>query len=489
MLQGGSKNLEKHTLTMYEAVIGMEVHLELCTKSKVFCSCSTSYGGVPNSQTCPVCLGLPGALPVLNKRAVDFAIKAALALNCEVAAESKFDRKNYFYPDLVKGYQISQYDRPIGRKGYISFEVEGVTRRVAIRRVHLEEDTGKSFHDVAAERTYLDFNRSGVPLIEIVTEPNIRSSAEAKAYLEALREIMEYIEVSDCRIEEGSMRCEANISIRPMGTSDYGTLNEVKNIGSLRGVQRALDYEIKRQTELVALGGIVLRQTRRWNESELKTEVMRTKEEAHDYRYFPEPDLVQLVIDKSLINKCRSEIPELPRARRERYVKELGITLYDADQLVADRSLAQYFEGVVQLGTEPKLAANWILSDLRRELNQTGLTVVQIKLRETGFAELMALVSRGAIGSKAAKDILGELVLSGVSPAAYVKEKGLAQLSDTNELENLVEQAIADSPKIVADYRGGKERALAALIGVVMKLSRGKAKPELVSDLLKQKLR
>ena len=473
---------------MYEAVIGMEVHLELCTKSKVFCGCSTNYGAAPNSQACPVCLGLPGALPVLNKRAVEFAIKASLALNCDVAPESKFDRKNYFYPDLVKGYQISQYDRPIGRKGYIEFEVEGVTRRVAIRRVHLEEDTGKSLHDVAAERTYLDFNRSGVPLIEIVTEPDIRSSAEAKAYLEALREIMEYLEVSDCRIEEGSMRCEANISIRPLGTSDYSTLNEVKNIGSLRGVQRALDYEIKRQTELVSSGGIVLRQTRRWNENELKTEVMRTKEEAHDYRYFPEPDLVQLVIDIAWLDKCRSEIPELPRARRKRYVKELGITQYDAEELVADRALAQYFEGVIKLGVEPKLAANWLLSDLRRELNQTGLTVVQIKLRETGFAELMALVSSGAISSKTAKDILGQLVQSGVSPAAYVKEKCLAQLSSTSEIEKFVEQAIADSPKIVADYCGGKERALTALVGVVMKLSRGKANPEMVNQLLRNRL-
>ncbi|MBS3950179.1 MAG: Asp-tRNA(Asn)/Glu-tRNA(Gln) amidotransferase subunit GatB [Peptococcaceae bacterium] len=473
---------------MYETAIGMEVHLELCTRSKVFCGCSTNYGGAPNSQACPVCLGLPGSLPVLNKRAVEFAIKASLALNCEVAPETKFDRKNYFYPDLVKGYQISQYDKPIGRNGYIEFEVEGVTRRVGIRRVHLEEDTGKSFHDVAAERTYLDFNRSGVPLIEIVTEPDIRSSAEAKSYLEALREIMAYIEVSDCRIEEGSMRCEANISIRPTGSSDYGILNEIKNIGSLRGVQRALEYEIKRQTELVSSGGIVLRQTRRWNESELKTEVMRTKEEAHDYRYFPEPDLLQLVIDNSWLNQCRSEIPELPRARRERYVRELGITPYDAEELVADRALAQYFEGVARLGTEPKLAANWLLSDLRRELNQASLAIEQVKLREAGFSELMVLVSSGAIGSKTAKEILGELVHSGVSPAAYVKEKGLAQLSDTSEIEKFVEQAIADSPKIVADYRVGKERALTALVGVVMKLSRGKAKPELVNDLLTQKL-
>ena len=473
---------------MYEAVIGMEVHLELCTKSKVFCSCSTSYGGAPNSQTCPVCLGLPGSLPVLNKRAVEFAIKASLALNCEVAEESKFDRKNYFYPDLVKGYQISQYDRPIGRKGYVEFEVEGVTRRVGIRRVHLEEDTGKSFHDAAAQRTYLDYNRGGVPLLEIVTEPDIRSSAEAKAYLEAMREIMECLEISDCRIEEGSMRYEANISIRSIGSPKYGTLNEVKNIGSLRGVQRALEYEIKRQTELVSSGGIVLRQTRRWNESELKTEVMRTKEEAHDYRYFPEPDLVQLVIDKQWLNECRSEIPELPRARRKRYVQELGITPYDAEELVADRALAQYFEGVVKLGTEPKLAANWIISDLRRELNQSGLSIVQIKLRETGFAELMGLVSSGAVSSKTAKDVLGELVLSGVPPATYVKEKGLAQLSDTSEIENFVEQAIASSPRIVADYRGGKARALTALIGVVMKLSRGKANPEMVKELLKNKL-
>lgn len=473
---------------MYEAVIGMEVHLELCTKSKVFCGCSTNYGGAPNSQACPVCLGLPGSLPVLNKRAVEFAIKASLALNCEVATESKFDRKNYFYPDLVKGYQISQYDRPIGRKGYVEFEVEGATKRVGIRRVHLEEDTGKSFHDVAAERTYLDFNRSGVPLIEIVTEPDIRSSAEAKAYLEALREIMEYLEVSDCRIEEGSMRCEANISIRPTGSSDYGTLNEIKNIGSFRGVQRALEYEIKRQTELVGSGGLVLRQTRRWNESELKTEVMRTKEEAHDYRYFPEPDLVQLVIDSAWLTKCRSEVPELPRARRDRYVQKLGITQYDAKELVADRALAQYFEGVVSLGSEPKQAANWLLSDLRRELNQADLKINQVKLNEVGFAELMGLVSSSIIGSKTAKDMLGELVRSGVPPATYVKEKGLAQLSDTSEIEKFVEQAIADSPKIVADYRGGKERALTALVGVVMKLSRGKANPELVSELLKRNL-
>lgn len=474
---------------MYEAVIGMEVHLELCTKSKVFCGCSTAYGALPNSQVCPVCLGLPGALPVLNRRAVEFAIRAALALNCEVTKETKFDRKNYFYPDLVKGYQISQYDRPIGRNGFVEFEVEGAMRRVGIRRVHLEEDTGKSFHDVSAECTYLDFNRSGVPLVEVVTEPDIRTPAEAKAYLEALREIMEYIEISDCRIEEGSMRCEANISIRPLGSTEYGTLNEVKNIGSLRGVQRALEYEITRQTELVSLGKIVERQTRRWNESELKTEVMRSKEEAHDYRYFPEPDLAKLVIDEAWLNKCRSEISELPRARRDRYVQQLGITPYDANELVSDRALAQYFEGVVQHGADPKTAANWLLSDLRRELKQGDLNVEHIKLRESGFAELMELVATSAISTKTAKDILGELIQTGVAPSIYVREKGLAQLTDTSEIERFVEHAIAESPKIVADYLGGKERALTALVGVVMKLSRGKANPELVNDLLKQKLR
>lgn len=473
---------------MYEAVIGMEVHLELCTNSKVFCGCSTKYGGTPNSQVCPVCLGLPGSLPVLNKRAVEFAIKAALALNCEVAMETKFDRKNYFYPDLVKGYQISQYDRPIGSNGHIEFEVDGVTRRVGIRRVHLEEDTGKSLHDTAAERTYLDFNRSGVPLIEIVTEPDISTPAEAKAYLEALREIMEYLEVSDCRIEEGSMRCEANISIRPVGSVELGTLNEVKNIGSLRGVQRALEYEITRQAEVLSSGGTVKRQTRRWNESELKTEVMRSKEEVHDYRYFPEPDLVQLVVDKAWLEKCLGEIPELPHARRARYVNHYGITAYDAEELVADRDLASYFEGVVRNNADPKVTANWLLTDLRRELNQSGLSLKQMKLREAGFAELIGLISAGSISSKTAKDIFSELVHTGVSPAAYITEKGLAQLSDTSAMERFVEQAIAASPKIVADYRGGKERALGALVGVVMKLSRGKANPELVNELLKKKL-
>jgi len=420
---------------------------------------------------------------------VEFALKAALALNCSTSQETKFDRKHYFYPDLVKGYQISQSDQPIGSNGYLEFEIAGATRCVGIRRVHLEEDTGKMLHDKNYGHSYIDYNRSGVPLLEIVTEPELCSPAEAKAFLQALRELMEYLEISDCRIEEGSMRCEANISIRQSGSTEYGTLNEIKNIGSFTGVERALEYEIMRQTELMSAGEAVRRQTRRWNEHEQRTEVMRHKEEAEDYRYIGESDLVPLQISPEWVEVCRQELPELPQQRRQRYMRALDLSPNDAAKLASHRPLAQYFETVVGCGIAPKLAANWLLTDMRRVLNQSGLTLDQSRLKAEGFAELMALIAEDYITTKTAKDVLEYLVQVGGSPKDYVQQNNLLQLSRKHEIMRLVKQAIVDNPKAVIDYLAGKEKALATLVGVVMKASGGKANPELVNELLREEIK
>lgn len=476
----------------YETIIGMEVHAELSTESKVFCKCSTKFGGAPNTQTCPVCLGMPGSLPVLNEKAVEYTIKAALALNCEIAPFSKFDRKNYFYPDLPKGYQISQYDLPIGRNGYIDIEVNGVKRRIRIRRVHLEEETGKSLHeaDNIAEASYslMDYNRAGIPLIEIVTEPDIRSAEEAKAYLIKLRNILHWIGVSDCKMEEGSLRCEANVSLRPKGSSTYGPQTELKNIASFRAVQRAIEYEEMRHLEIYRSGGTPRRETRHWDDVKGVTVFMRSKEQAHDYRYFPEPDLVPLVIDSEWVERIKRSLPELPDAKRKRFVREYGLPEYDADQITSSRSVTQFFEECVAKGADPKTVSNWIMGEVFRMLNQTGKDLAETALKAEHLLELLGLVDSGTISITIAKKVFEDVFSTGKSPKAIVEEQGLAQISDEGKLREIARQVIEANPQPVQDYKAGKERALGFLVGQVMKATKGRANPQAATQILKEEL-
>ncbi|MGA9173427.1 MAG: Asp-tRNA(Asn)/Glu-tRNA(Gln) amidotransferase subunit GatB, partial [Thermoactinomyces sp.] len=422
-------------MSKYETVIGLEVHVELSTKTKIFCGCSTEFGAPPNTHTCPVCLGHPGVLPVLNREAVNFAIKAAMALNCEIAEYSKFDRKNYFYPDLPKAYQISQYDQPIGRNGWIEIEVNGEKKRIGITRLHLEEDAGKLNHIENGEGSLVDFNRVGVPLIEIVSEPDLRSPAEARAYLEKLKTIIQYTGVSDVKMEEGSLRCDANISLRPVGQKEFGTKTEMKNLNSFRNVERALEYEQKRQAELLDRGEPVVQQTLRWLENENRTKTMRSKEEAHDYRYFPEPDLVRLHIDDAWKEEIRRSIPELPDARKERYIREYGLSDYDAAILTGSKSVADYFELTVMEKADPKMASNWIITELLGYLNAEGKEISDIKMKPVHLAGMIKLIQKGTISSKIAKKVFKEMLQTGKDPEQIVKEKGLVQISDEGQIK------------------------------------------------------
>jgi aspartyl-tRNA(Asn)/glutamyl-tRNA(Gln) amidotransferase subunit B len=466
----------------YETVIGLEVHVELSTKTKIFCGCSTEFGAPPNTNVCPVCLGHPGVLPVLNRQAVEFAVKAAMALNCEIAEYSKFDRKNYFYPDLPKAYQISQYDQPIGKNGWIEIEVDGRKKRIGITRLHLEEDAGKLNHE--GDASLVDFNRVGVPLIEIVSEPDLRSPAEARAYLEKLKTIIQYTGVSDVKMEEGSLRCDANISLRPVGSDKFGTKTELKNLNSFRNVERALEYEQARQAELLDRGEPIVQATLRWLENENRTKIMRTKEEAHDYRYFPEPDLVRLRIDEAWKEELRRSLPELPDARKARYTGEFGLSDYDANILVASKKVADYFEETVAGGAEPKAAANWIITELLGHLNAEGLEIEQVKMQPKHLAEMIGLIQKGTISTKIAKTVFKEMLETGKEPARIVEEKGLVQISDEGQLKAIVGEVVANNPQSVEDFKNGKDRALGFLVGQVMKATRGKANPQLVNKLI-----
>lgn len=476
----------------YEPVIGIEVHAELSTASKVYCSCATTFGAPPNSQVCPVCLGMPGALPVVNRRAVEFAIKAALALNCEIQPDTKFDRKQYHYPDLAKGYQISQYDQPVGRNGWLAIETADGIKRIGIRRVHLEEDTGKLAHQDDGT-SLVDFNRSGVPLIEIVSEPDIRSADEARAYAMKLRTILKYIGVSDVRMAEGSMRCELNLSLRQAGSREFGTLVEVKNIGSFRGLFRAAEFEVVRQSEVLGGGGQVVRETRGWDEGKGETVSQRSKEEAQDYRYFPEPDLVPLKIDRAWVDEIRATLPELPDAKRARLVSDCGLIDVDAARIVNSQGLAAFFDRTVAAGADPKSVANWVTGELTRLLNADGVDVEEIdaselKVKPEALAGMFSLMDKGTISSKIAKTVFEEIYRSGKSPEQVVKEQGLVQMSDEDELLSVAAQVVADNPKPVADYRGGKTAVIGFLVGQMMKATRGRANPELAARLLKQAL-
>ncbi|MDI3256931.1 MAG: Asp-tRNA(Asn)/Glu-tRNA(Gln) amidotransferase subunit GatB [Kyrpidia sp.] len=472
----------------FETVIGLEVHVELATKTKIFCGCSTEFGAPPNTHVCPVCLGHPGVLPVLNRRALELAMKAALALNCRIARESKFDRKNYFYPDLPKAYQISQYDKPIGEHGYVEIETETGTKRIGITRVHLEEDAGKLMHGADGLHSLVDFNRVGVPLIEIVSEPDMRSPEEARAYLEKLKAIMQYCEISDVRMEEGSLRCDANISLRPVGATEFGTKTEIKNMNSFRNVQRGLEHEQERQRAILASGGQVVQETRRWDEAAGQTQPMRSKEEAHDYRYFPEPDLVTLVIDDAWVERVRATIPELPDARRRRFMEVYGLPAYDAGVLTASRGVADFFEETAKHAGDAKAVSNWMMGELLGHMNQSGLEIGDVKITPRGLARLIGLIENGTISTKIAKTVFSEMFASGKDPEAVIEEKGLVQISDEGALGALVDKVIEANPKSVADYRGGKEKALGALVGQVMKETKGKANPQVVNKLLRERL-
>lgn len=476
------------TETQFETVIGLEVHVELHTASKIFCSCATSFGAPPNTNTCPVCLGHPGVLPVLNRQAVEYAMKAAMALNCQIATNSKFDRKNYFYPDSPKAYQISQYDQPVGENGWIDIEVNGQTKRIGITRVHLEEDAGKLTHVDGGYASLVDFNRVGTPLIEIVSEPDLRSPEEARAYLEKLKAIMLYCDVSDVKMEEGSLRCDANISLRPFGQKEFGTKAELKNMNSFRGVQKGLEYEEFRQAEVLREGGKVVQETRRWDEAQGKTLTMRSKEEAHDYRYFPDPDLVSLYIDDAWKDKVRATIPELPDARKARYTSEFGLPGYDAEVITASKKLADFFEESLEYTKDAKAVSNWIMGDLLGYLNANNLELADVKITGKGLGEMIGLIEKGTISSKIAKTVFKELVETGKDPQTIVEEQGLVQISDEGAIKAVVEQVVGNNPQSVADFKAGKEKAVGFLVGQVMKETKGKANPGLVNKLILERL-
>jgi len=472
----------------YEAVIGLEVHAQLKTKSKIFCGCSTKFGSGPNSQTCPVCIGMPGVLPVLNKTAIDYIIKTGLAMGCTIAPFSRFARKNYFYPDLPKGYQISQFEYPVCLGGGIEFLLDGQLKKVGLTRIHLEEDAGKNLHEGIDGASHVDLNRTGVPLMEIVSEPDIRSAEEAAEYMRKLRAILRYIDVCDGNMEEGSLRCDANISMRPVGQKEFGTRAELKNMNSFKNVAKAIEYEIKRQTAVLEEGGRVIQETRLWDANLNITQSMRGKEEAHDYRYFPEPDLVPVEVNKEWLDELRAELPELPDAKRERFVSEYGIPEYDAMVLTESIALADYFEGVAKESSQPKAASNWVMGDVMRELKNDGIEIEQCPLEPARLAGLLKLIADGTISGKIAKTVFEEIYRSGKDAATVVKEKGLVQITDEGAIEKVIDEIIAANPGNVEAYRGGKVALMGFFVGQVMKATGGKANPAKVNELLKKKL-
>ncbi|MHB9094600.1 MAG: Asp-tRNA(Asn)/Glu-tRNA(Gln) amidotransferase subunit GatB [Eubacteriales bacterium] len=480
--------------TDYEVVIGLEVHSELKTASKIFCCSSTEFGGDPNTHVCPVCLGLPGVLPVANKKVIEFAIKTGLALNCKIAQFSKFDRKNYYYPDLPKNYQISQYDLPIAEHGCLEITVDGEHKRIGVTRVHMEEDAGKLVHQgltmASSKYSLVDYNRTGVPLVEIVSEPDLRSPEEARLYLEKLKAILEYTDVSDCKMEEGSLRCDANISVRPFGQKEFGTRTELKNMNSFRALQKALEYEVERQIEVLEDGGRIIQETRTWDEAKGITLSMRSKEEAHDYRYFPDPDLVPMVISREWVEEIRQTLPELPDARKERYVRDYGLPEYDAEVITGSIELSDYFDEGLKYTKNAKALSNWVMGELLKFINCSGLGVADPKfpIPAENLAELVELIDQGSISGKIAKDVFKDMEEKGEKPGAIIEAKGLKQISDEGAIGTIVDEVLAKNPQSVEDYRNGKERAVGFLVGQVMKATRGQANPELVNKMLKEKM-
>ena len=472
----------------FEPVIGLEVHAQLKTATKIFCGCSTQFGAAPNTHICPVCLGMPGVLPVLNKKVVEYTMSMALATHCSIAPVSRFARKNYFYPDLPKGYQISQYELPIASNGYLDIVVDGEVKRIGITRIHMEEDAGKLVHDDREPISKVDLNRTGVPLMEIVSEPDIRSAEEAGAYLRLLRAIVRWIDIGDGNMEEGSFRCDANVSIRPQGTAALGTRTEVKNLNSFKNVEKALRYEIARQTEVLLDGGVVVQETRLWDPDKGMTHSMRSKEEAHDYRYFPDPDLLPLEIDAAWIEAVKVQLPELPAQRRARFVSDLKLPDYDAGVLTASRELADYFESCLETHHQPKGISNWVMGPLLGLLNSQGKEIQDAPVTPSDLAALIKMIDEGVINSKIAKTVFEAMAESGQSPQTIVEQQGLAQVSDIDAIEKEVDRIIAAHPEEVARYQEGQKKLMGFFVGQVMKATRGQANPRVVNELLNRKL-
>jgi aspartyl-tRNA(Asn)/glutamyl-tRNA(Gln) amidotransferase subunit B len=475
----------------YEPVIGLEVHAQLLTRSKIFCGCSTLFGAQANTHTCPVCTGLPGSLPVLNQKVVEFTVRAALATHCRIAPHSQFARKNYFYPDLPKGYQISQYELPLATDGYVEVQVDSQKKKIGILRIHMEEDAGKLLHDFSSDRgasSYVDFNRTGVPLIEIVSAPDIQSPEEAAAYLKKLRAVLMFLDICDGNMEEGSFRCDANISLRPKGQKAFGVKTELKNMNSFRNVQKALDYEIRRQTALLDQGDKIIQETRLWDAARGVTASMRGKEEAHDYRYFPDPDLVPLVIDPEWVEKIRADLPELPDRKKERFIHDYGIPEYDAEILTSSKALANYYEECLRTYHRPKIVSNWIMSELLRELKRDEREIEECPVPAGNLGEILKMIEEGVISGKIAKSVFEEMYQTGRGAQDIVQEKGLVQVTDTSAIERAVDQVLAAHPREVEAYRKGKDKLFGFFVGQVMKATQGKANPAGVNELLKKKL-
>jgi aspartyl-tRNA(Asn)/glutamyl-tRNA(Gln) amidotransferase subunit B len=477
----------------YEPVIGLEVHAQLLTESKIFCGCSTRFGREPNANTCPVCVGFPGVLPVLNRKVVEFAIKAGLATHCQIARSSILARKNYFYPDLPKGYQISQYELPVCTNGYIVFEINGTPKRVRLTRIHMEEDAGKNIHDAHGDASLVDLNRAGVPLVEIVSEPDMRSAEEAGAYLRTLRAMLQYLGVCDGNMEEGSFRCDANISLRPAGTKTLGIKIEIKNLNSFKAVEKAIGFEIDRQSDALADGNKLIQETRLWDEHREETRAMRSKESAHDYRYFPDPDLLPLMIDDQWIDAVRASLPELPAARRNRFMSEYGLPAYDAELLTSRKDIADYFETALRAHANPKALSNWIVGDLFRVLKERKLDeqlyIEKWPITAPELAGLVRLIDQGKISGKIAKTVFESMLDSGKSPDQIVSEKGLEQLSDSASIEIVIDQVVMANPKQVEQYKSGNEKVYGFLVGQIMKATQGKANPQKVNEILRDKLK
>jgi len=472
----------------YQPVIGLEVHAQLLTRSKIFCGCSTEFGAPPNHNTCPVCLGMPGVLPVLNRRVVEFAIRAGLALGCTIRKTSIWSRKNYFYPDLPKGYQITQYDQPICEGGKLAIEVRGEEREIRIRRIHMEEDAGKSVHDPSGGDSLVDLNRAGVPLLEIVSEPDLRSSEEAGEYLKALRDVLVYLGINDGNMEEGSFRCDANVSVMRKGTAELGQRTELKNMNSFRFVRQAIDYEIARQVEVIESGGKVVQETRLWDTQRNETRAMRSKEDAHDYRYFPEPDLPPLHVSDQLIDSVSHTVPELPRAKVRRFQSQYGLPPYEVKILCAERPLADYFEACAQHYRDYPKLAHWFVGELLRLLKEEGGSVSTLRFTPVQFASLLGLIDNGEISASSAKEVFAEMFRTGKDPSAIVSERGLAQVSDSALIESLVNEVLAKNAEEVEKYRSGRKQVFGFLVGQVMKAMKGKGNPALVNELLRKKL-